>query len=181
MDIWTNLGKFSRLETQRLWLRPFNFEDSNDFYAITHNPDNLAFIFPTQASRSESDYLLVHYFMKEPLGTWAIEDKTSQHMLGAIRFENLNLSKGYAELGYFINQEYWGQGLATESLKTLSFLAFQEFGLKTLSIITHKENIASQRVAQKAGFKLVRQFRGSDRYSHKMRDYLEFHLKAGDQ
>ena len=45
---------------------------------------------------------------------------------------------------------------------------------KQLSIITHLENEASQRVALKAGFRLIRQFKGSDRYTRKMRDYLEF-------
>lgn len=51
---------------------------------------------------------------------------------------------------------------------------FEEFGLKQLSIITHLENEASQRVALKSGFSLFRQFKGSDRYTRKMRDYLEF-------
>jgi ribosomal-protein-alanine N-acetyltransferase len=36
-------------------------------------------------------------------------------------------------------------------------------------------------VAEKAGFRLVRQFKGSDRYTHKMRDYLKYDLKAGDK
>lgn len=180
MDIWTALGKYSQLETERLWLRPFRFADSQDFYKITRNPTNLAFIFPAQASQAESNYLLVHYFMKEPLGTWALEDKVSHQMIGAIRFEKLNLTKQRAEIGYFLRQDFWGQGLATESLKLLSFLTFQEFNLRSLTIITHRENLASQKVAQKVGFKLVRAFKGSDRYTHKMRDYLEFRLKAGE-
>ncbi|MGT2929555.1 GNAT family N-acetyltransferase [Streptococcus dentasini] len=180
MDIWTVLGQYAQLETRRLWLRPFRFEDREDFFTIAHNPDNLAFIFPLQASQAESDYILVHYFMKEPLGIWAIEDKASKRMIGAIRLEKLNLTKHHAEIGYFINQDFWGQGLATESLQSIVFLAFQECQLRSLSIITHQENLASQRVAQKAGFRLVRRFKGSDRYSHKMRDYLEFQLRAGE-
>ena len=118
--------------------------------------------------------------MKEPLGTWALEDKSSREMIGAIRLEKLNLTKNSAEIGYFVRQDFWGQGLATESLKTISFLALSQFGLQNLSLICHQENLASQKVAQKAGFKLIRAFKGSDRYSHKMRSYLEFQLKAGD-
>ncbi len=180
MDIWTALGRYSQVETESLWLRPFRFDDHEDFYKITQNPANLAFIFPAQASLAESDYLLVHYFMKEPLGTWALENKSSREMIGAIRLEKLNLTKNSAEIGYFVRQDFWGQGLATESLKTISFLALSQFGLQNLSLICHQENLASQKVAQKAGFKLIRAFKGSDRYSHKMRSYLEFQLKAGD-
>ena len=49
-----------------------------------------------------------------------------------------------------------------------------------MGIITHQENIASQLVAQKAGFKIFRQFKGSDRYTRKMRDYIEFRYERGD-
>ena len=42
------------------------------------------------------------------------------------------------------------------------------------------ENSASQKVAQKSGFKLYRRFKGSDRYSRKMRDYLEFRYTKGE-
>ncbi len=61
---------------------------------------------------------------------------------------------------------------------------FEEFAklpdLKRLYIITHLENKASQRVAEKTGFSCRRQFKGSDRYTRKMRDYLEFCYEKGD-
>ena len=68
----------------------------------------------------------------------------------------------------------------TEVVTKLSQLSFQEFGLKKLTIITHVENKASQKVALKAGFSLFRQFKGSDRYTRKMRDYLEFRYVKGE-
>ena len=75
MDIWTLLGRYASFETERMYLRPFTYKDSQDFFEICSNPDNLRFIFPSHATREESDFLMVHYFMKEPLGVWAIEDK----------------------------------------------------------------------------------------------------------
>jgi putative acetyltransferase len=68
MDIWTQLGRFSEFETQRLLMRSFAFKDHKDFYEIARDAQNLAFIFPCQANLAESDFLLVHYFMKNPLG-----------------------------------------------------------------------------------------------------------------
>lgn len=68
----------------------------------------------------------------------------------------------------------------TESLKTLCFLRFQEFGFKELHVIAHEENLASQRVAQKSGFKLKQRFKGSDRYTRKMRDYVDYQISKGD-
>ena len=42
------------------------------------------------------------------------------------------------------------------------------------------KNIASQQVALHAGYSLKRQFKGSDRYTRKMRDYYEFCIDRGD-
>ena len=64
MNIWTHLAAYSLIETQRLYLRPFLFEDAEDFYKIASNPDNLQFIFPAQADLAETQYVLANYFMK---------------------------------------------------------------------------------------------------------------------
>ena len=176
MTIWTKLAAYASLETERLILRPFTFADGQVFYHIVSKPDNLAFIFPVKTSQEEAENLMVEMFMKEPLGKWAITDKKSKAFLGAISFEKLDERTRQAELGYFIQKEAWGQGLATEAVKSLSFLVLYQLGLTDISIIAHLENRASQRVAEKAGFVLLRQFKGSDRYSHKMRTYRHYHL-----
>lgn len=181
MDILTGLARFSVIETENLYLRPFAFSDADDFYEIASNPHNLDFVFPMRANRDESDYLMVHGFMKNPLGVWAMEEKLSGRLVGAIKFDDLDFSGKSAELGYFVKSSFQGRGLATEALKTISFFSFQEFGLKKLSLLTHEENKASQRVAQKAGFRLKRHFKGSDRYTHKMRNYFEFELTRGNR
>lgn len=181
MDIWTRLGRYAFFETERMYLRPFAYKDSQAFFEICSHPDNLRFIFPSCASRPESDYLMVHYFMKEPLGVWAIEDKKSHKMIGCIRFEKIDVKHSSAEIGYFLHQQFWGQGLMTECLKNLCFLSFQEFAFKKLHVIVHEENVASQRVAQKAGFHLIRQFKGSNRYTKRMRNYLDYEISRGEQ
>ncbi|MFC3927084.1 GNAT family N-acetyltransferase [Streptococcus caprae] len=177
MDMMIRLAQFAEFETQCLLLRPFAYKDQADFYEIAGNPENLAFIFPTQVTPQESLTFMVHYFMKEPLGVWAIEEKKSSKLIGAIRLENMDFNSQHAEVGYFIHKDYWGRGLASEALKNLTFLAFQELHLRSLAIITHKENLASQRVAQKAGFRLVREYKGSDRYSKQVRRYCLFEMR----
>lgn len=177
MSVWQKLAAYSYLETERLILRPFQYDDWKDFYTIVSNSENLSFIFPQVLTPYEAQELLVLRFMKEPLGQWAIVDKRTGHMIGAIGFEKLDDHHRQAELGYFILKDVWGQGFATEAVKNICFLAFQELGLRELSIITHLENIASQQVALKSGFKLLRQYKGSDRYTHQMREYKQYHLK----
>ena len=180
MNIWTKLAMYSFYETERLYFRPFFFTDVDDFHALASDPENLQFIFPTQASIEESQYALANYFMKSPLGIWAICDQNDKKMIGAIKFEKLDEIKSEAELGYFLRKDFWGKGLMTEAVKELVNLSFEKFQLKELKIVTHVENIGSQKVALKAGFRLFRQFKGSDRYTRKMRDYYDFRLGRGD-
>ena len=168
MNIWTQLAAYSCFETERLFLRPFLYSDAADFYTISSNPDNLPFIFPAQTSLEECQYVL------------AICDKETGRVIGSIKFEKLDEIKKEAELGYFLHKDYWGKGLMTEVVKEITFLSFQEFHLKQVRIITHVENIASQQVALHAGYSLKRQFKGSDRYTRKMRDYYEFCIDRGD-
>ena len=106
MNIWTKLAMFSFFETDRLYLRPFFFSDSQDFHEIASNPENLQFIFPSQASLEESQYALANYFMKVPLGVWAICDKKTEKMIGSIKFEKLDEIKKEAELGYFFKKRF---------------------------------------------------------------------------
>ncbi|HFI0292170.1 TPA: GNAT family N-acetyltransferase [Streptococcus suis] len=176
MTIWTNLAAFAEFETSRLQFRPFCYDDLDAFFQIVSSPDNLTFIFPSISDKKEAADFLVSQFMKAPLGIWALEDRKSGQLIGAIRLEKLNEQSKQAEIGYFLKKDYWRQGLMTEALKNLVYLSFYHLGIKRLLLKTHLENIASQRVAQKAGFQLLNQYRGSDRYSRKTRNYLLFGL-----
>ena len=136
MNIWTHLAAYSLIETQRMYLRPFLFEVAEDFYKIASNPDNLQFIFPAQADLAETQYVLANYFMKNPLGVWAICDKETNQMIGSIKFEKLDEIKGEAELGYFLHKDFWGKGLMTEAVKELVYLSFEKFQLKELVFVS---------------------------------------------
>lgn len=180
MTLWTRLAKFACFETEGLIVRPFSYEDGENFFEIVSNPENLPYIFPAVTDKELAFATLVEKFMRSPLGNWALVNKVSGQMIGALCFEKLEERLLTAELSYFLKKDYWGRGLMTEAVKNLVFLAFYEIGLKELTIITHEENVASQMVARKAGFVQVEQYRGSDRYSHKMRNYLKFSLKRAD-
>ncbi|HEM3725339.1 TPA: GNAT family N-acetyltransferase [Streptococcus suis] len=180
MTLWTRLAQFACFETERLVLRSFSYEDGNDFFEIVSNSENLPFIFPALEDKHLALATMVEKFMRSPLGNWAVVDKVSGQMIGALCFEKLDDRQMTAELSYFLKKDYWGQGLMTEAVKNLVFLAFYEIGLKELVIITHEENVASQMVARKLGFVQVGQYKGSDRYSHKTRKYRKFSLKRAE-
>ncbi len=59
-----------------------------------------------------------------------------------------------AELGYWIGEPYWGLGIATEAVKLMIDYAFERQKLIRLYSGVFDFNKASQRVLEKAGFKL---------------------------
>ena len=57
-----------------------------------------------------------------------------------------------AEVGYFIGEQYWNKGYATEALKMLPTIARLNFGLIRLYATVFDFNQPSIRVLKKAGF-----------------------------
>ena len=169
MNIWTHLAAYSLIETQKVVFTTFfSLRMRKIFYKIASNPDNLQFIFPAQADLAETQYVLANYFMKNPLGVWAICDKETNQMVGSIKFEKLDEIRGEAELGYFLRKDFWGKGLMTEAVRELVYLSFEKFQLKELKIVTHVENAGSQKGRFEGWFSsLFVNSKGVDRYTRK--------------
>ena len=59
---------------------------------------------------------------------------------------------GLAEVGYWLRREARGHGAATTAVRLVAGWAFGELGIGRLNLQTAPENLASQRVAERAGF-----------------------------
>ncbi len=57
-----------------------------------------------------------------------------------------------AEIGYWLGEEFWGRGIATEALKAVTEHAFNEYDLCRLYAHVFEWNQASARVLEKAGY-----------------------------
>ena len=68
------------------------------------------------------------------------------------RFNLYDIEDGSAVLGYRVAQQVAGRGVATASVRDLCRLAAAQHGLRTLLAETNHDNVASQKVLEKAGF-----------------------------
>ncbi|MEM8543741.1 MAG: GNAT family protein [Cyanobacteria bacterium P01_H01_bin.119] len=59
-----------------------------------------------------------------------------------------------AEIGYWLGEAYWGQGIATKAVKQISEFAFQELGYQKLYGRVYTYNEASMAVLKKCGYQL---------------------------
>lgn len=60
----------------------------------------------------------------------------------------------WAEIGYWLLNQHWGQGYGCEVVKVGIDIAFNELGFHRLEAHINLDNISSQKVAEKAGMKL---------------------------
>jgi len=80
---------------------------------------------------------------------FGLETRIGGELIGCIE---INMGRGGDTVGYWIAQDHWGHGYATEALLAISRFAFQNAGKDELCAAVHPENAASVRVLEKAGF-----------------------------
>ena len=75
--------------------------------------------------------------------------------IGGTGFERLpDLARLTAEIGYWLGEAHWGQGLATEALRLTTEYAFTQFDFVRLQAGVLDWNPRSRRVLEKAGYHL---------------------------
>ena len=157
------------LETPRLWLRRFTRADADNLVSLNADPDVMRFItggVPIGRGEIEEDLLpafLGYYERFDGYGFWAAVEKRTGEFLGCFYLTpHEGGAPGEAELGFRLRKSAWGRGYATEGSRALIRRAFTEFGLRRVVADTMAENIASRRVLEKAGLRLVRRQPGTD-------------------
>lgn len=67
-------------------------------------------------------------------------------------FRQVNIHRQTAELGYYIAEEYWGNGIMTEAVKQICEYVFENSDIIRIYAEPFAYNAASCRVLEKAGF-----------------------------
>ncbi|BCM94102.1 putative ribosomal N-acetyltransferase YdaF [Abditibacteriota bacterium] len=68
-----------------------------------------------------------------------------------------------AQIGYWLHAEFYGRGFITEAVERLEQFAWEELDLARLEIRCHAGNVASAKVAVRAGFEQEAHMRNSFR------------------
>ncbi len=80
--------------------------------------------------------------------TFAIVEQESDGFLGVV---TIRLRNG-GSLGYWLSREARGKGVMSEAVRAVVEWARTKHAIERLYITAHPDNVASQRVAEKAGF-----------------------------
>jgi RimJ/RimL family protein N-acetyltransferase len=154
------------VETDRLLLRPFTTADVDHLVELDSDPEVMRFLnggIPTPREMVEQRILpafLGEYARSGGFGVWAAIEKASGEFVGWFAFhppEGGN--RADVTLGYRLRRSAWGRGYATEGARALIREGFAELGVRRVTATTYQDNLASRRVMEKLGMKLVRRYR----------------------
>jgi RimJ/RimL family protein N-acetyltransferase len=81
-----------------------------------------------------------------------IADAARAEPLGLISLRIAEADPGLAAVGYWLRPAARRRGAATIAVRLIARWAFDELGVQRLELTTAPENVASQRVAERAGF-----------------------------
>jgi RimJ/RimL family protein N-acetyltransferase len=102
--------------------------------------------------------------------SWAVEDRGTGQLLGSVSLHSIDADQGDAEIGYWTVPAARGRGVASAVVDAVSRWAFETLPVDRIELCHAVENIASGRVAEKAGFtqegRLRRAYRYGDGVKH---------------
>jgi ribosomal-protein-alanine N-acetyltransferase len=79
-----------------------------------------------------------------------------------------------AETGYWLGEEFWGRGIATDALRGLTRYALEHHELTRLFALPFADNVASCRVLEKAGYVMEARLRRSAIKDGEIKDQLQY-------
>ena len=144
------------LETERLILEELDQNRFDELFSLLSNPIVHEF-FPKALNREESiDFLDGGQKRQKNDGIsfWAVFNKDNSEMIGICGlFKQIVDENKEVEVGYRINDKYWGKGYGTEAIAGCIKYAKEILGLESVISLILSDNKKSIRVAIKNGLK----------------------------
>jgi RimJ/RimL family protein N-acetyltransferase len=143
-----------KLRDGDLVLRDWTFDDAPAIAEACRDPEIarwIPFIPVPYTQRDAAEYVEACLGAGDDRFPFAITSAGNDRLLGSIDLRANAMRTGH--IGYWVVREARGRGVCTHALRMLSRWGIDELRLGRLELVTHPDNVASQRVAEKAGFR----------------------------
>lgn len=143
--------------TERLILRKFKISDVKEFLKISSNENVYKYMTWNGCQTMEEVIKILitwekTYESNPGFINFAITLKENDLLIGGIN--NVSFENGIPEVGFYLGEDYWNKGYMSEALR--AFIPFlNSLGYNRIKIDACVENIASNKVIQKCGGKLI--------------------------
>jgi [ribosomal protein S5]-alanine N-acetyltransferase len=161
--LWDNCGmnaaatyRVPVLETGRVRLRPYRDGDVDAMFVLYSDPRVMRYwSFPAWTERSQAEQYLARAWAAMEAGEifpWAIADRATDVLIGALTFFSLHREQKRLEIGYSLSPDRQGQGLAADALRCAIGFGFDTVGLVRIEADIDPRNLASGKLLERLGF-----------------------------
>jgi RimJ/RimL family protein N-acetyltransferase len=123
------------------------------------------------------------YWHEGASAPFAVTAAASGELVGSVGFGWVTGEVAVGEVGYWLRRDARGRGLSTRAVQLIIPWAFETLACERLQLRADAENLASQRVAEKAGFRregVLRSVHFNARQQRRV-DFVMFSLLPTDQ
>jgi RimJ/RimL family protein N-acetyltransferase len=175
---------FPALSTPRLRLRALAEADAPTYRALLHLPEVTRFtnvvVAPDEATALKAVRNMIELFGTGTGCAWIIEEARSDAFVGVIRFNYFIKPWRCGGIGYEAHPDFWGQGLMSEAVRAVVQCGHDRFDLNRIEAWTVPGNGGSDRVLEKAGFRLEGVQRQRGYFNDAFHDWRLFGRLASD-
>lgn len=140
-------------DVKQFYIRYQQIKDAKRFLEILSSPDFIYFFANPKSIAEEKRFLRQNKEKRLNNIEHNFTIVFGDEVVGAVGLRIDQCRRYIGEVGYFVDREYWGRGIASKAVGLVERFGFGEFKLKRIEIVTLKENIPSIRVAEKCGFR----------------------------
>ena len=154
------------LETDRLILREMLVSDAEALFEMDNNPKVHQYLSNkplTDISEVHSYIQLVReQYIQNNIGRFVVVLKETNKLMGwaGLKYntEMVNNKIHFYDIGYRLNEKFWGKGYSSEASFAWLDYGFNEIKIEILEAAAQTDNIASNKILQKIGLKMTEQY-----------------------
>jgi RimJ/RimL family protein N-acetyltransferase len=158
------------LETERLILREMKFSDADALFEIDRNPNVHQYLWNKPLTNISQANVYIEnvriQYQNINIGRFVVVLKETNHLIGwaGLKYitEMVNNKINFYDIGYRLNEKFWGKGYASEASFAWIEYGFSKMNIEVIEAAAHKDNIASNIILQKIGLKMTDQFMEDD-------------------
>jgi [ribosomal protein S5]-alanine N-acetyltransferase len=147
------------LETQRLLLRAILPSDAEALFEMETNPNVHKYLWNKPLNQISEVHTYIEFVRKQysdyNIGRFAIILKETNTLIGwaGLKYntETVNNKVNFYDIGYRLNEKYWGKGYASEASFAWLSYAFEVMKIELIVAAAHTNNRASNKILQKIG------------------------------
>lgn len=173
------MAKIQPMETNRLILRELIDEDYEDICEFKSDQKVVKYLTWGPNSRGQTLHSLKKQitFQNEEnrqIYVLAVVIKNTKKVIGNALFMVRDQDFKTAEIGYFINSNYWKQGYGIEIVNGLLYLGFNKMDTHRIYAVCDAENAGSVNLLRRIGFRQEGHFIKNLRVKGQWRDHFLF-------